>query len=257
MGWFSKKRMVGGMAFGPPGWMPERIEETFDAASSGVEGAFARGSTGDPAPLARGSTGDPEGISKASVSVPAASAEDSQGSRGDTAGLARGSGGHAAAMTGASGGDAAATAGSSREAEAGVARGPTPVAAGSGRAADGTRSVPATVVLTDRHSLLETLARMKLARASAMIPGLAEQVESLAGKGVRAMVLVLLPTQPEYVLGPALSKLAMEEMTAGMEALKKALRPGGVYIVMDRHELWLRNLWKGPAAALGARRVGL
>jgi Na+-translocating ferredoxin:NAD+ oxidoreductase RnfC subunit len=164
MGLFGKRKMSGGMVFGPPGWMPERIEETFDPSSPAT----------------------PAGEPKETPALATASARP---------------------------------------------------------------------VLTDRHSLLELLATMRLTRTSAIIPGIAQQMETLGGRAARALVLVLLPTQPEFILGPALSRLAMIEMQAGLEALQKALRPHATLIVLDRHDAATRRAWKEPAAALGARRV--
>ncbi len=189
MVWFNKRKMIGGMAFGPPGWMPERIEETFDAAAK---------------------TTDPD---QSHANATAAAAFQSAAQL------------HATPAPTL----------------------PTPA-----------QSSPSRAFLTDRHSLLEMLATMKLPRTSAIVPGVVEQIESLNGRAVRALALVLLPTQPEFILGAALSRLAMEEMKAGMEALLKALLPQTAMVVMDREDFHTRHLWKPVAAALGgvgARRV--
>lgn len=159
MAFFGKRKMTGGMVFGPPGWMPDRIEETFDAASAKA----------------------PETSAKPAL--------------------------------------------------------------------------PARPVLTDRNSLLELLATMRLSRTSAIIPGIAEQMEALGGRPLRALVFVLLPTQPEFILGPALTRVAMEELQTGVETLQKAVRPRNTLIVTDLHDSPTRRAWKRAAAKLAARAV--
>src|ERR1051325_5231735 len=41
--WLSHKRMQGGLVFGPPAWMPERIENTFDFKGKPVEASVGSG----------------------------------------------------------------------------------------------------------------------------------------------------------------------------------------------------------------------
>jgi electron transport complex protein RnfC len=161
--WLTKKRMIGGLVFGPPAWMPERIEDTFDA----------------PAAV------------------------------------------------------------------------PAPTAA--------TAPVPAP--LADRASLLALLDRLGLGRTSQVIPGLVEQLRKADGP-LKGLILNLLPTQPESALGGALSRLAIEDLAAGLFAIERAMAPGRTQIVLDRHDVrcwrrWRRAVRKWGAPAGGGRRPAI
>jgi electron transport complex protein RnfC len=145
----STRKMIGGLVFGQPAWMPERIEETFE--SSG-------------------------------------------------------------AAAGDGGGEA-----------------------GSAKPTDPPKS---------RAALLALLEKIHLDRTSAIIPGLAEQLRHAADRPIRAVVLNGLPTQPEFALPAALTRLALEELFAGLEALQIALDPKRTLVVVDRHDFRSRRLWK-------------
>src|SRR4051812_27409683 len=60
----------------------------------------------------------------------------------------------------------------------------------------------------DRGELLQLLEGLKLGRTSPILPSLAEQLQELSARRMRALVLNLLPTQPEYALPSALSEAA-------------------------------------------------
>ncbi len=96
----------------------------------------------------------------------------------------------------------------------------------------------------DRGELLQLLEAIKLGRTSAMVPSLAEQLEDLSGRRMRALVLNLLPTQPEFALSSALSEVALPDMLAGLDAVQQHVRAKRVMIVMDRHDYRQRRLWR-------------
>ena len=96
----------------------------------------------------------------------------------------------------------------------------------------------------DRGELLQVLEGMKLGRTSPMLPSLAEQLEELSGRRMRALVLNLLPTQPESALSAALSEVALPDMLAGLDAVQQQVRAKRVMIVIDRHDYRQRRLWR-------------
>jgi len=147
----SSRKMTGGLVFGPPAWMPQRIEETFDDSSA----------------------------------TPPAHAGEQHGKDRQTS--------------------------------------------------DAPRS---------RSALLALLEKIQLGRTSAIIPGLAEQLRHIADRPVRALVFNGLPTQPEFALPAALTRLAFDELFAGLEALQIALDPKRTLVVVDRHDFKTRRLWK-------------
>jgi electron transport complex protein RnfC len=149
--------MTGGLVFGPPAWLPERIEDTFDFKGKAVE---------------------------------------------------------------------------------------TPVGTG-----------VATTFLAEREAQISFLERIGIGRASATIPGLVEQLRAApatagAEKGGLHLVLNLMPTQPEYAMASALSRLALDDLSTGVDALSNAARY--TWIVMDRQDFRMRRLWR---RAIRARAV--
>ncbi|MGN6368889.1 MAG: 4Fe-4S dicluster domain-containing protein [Phycisphaerae bacterium] len=96
----------------------------------------------------------------------------------------------------------------------------------------------------DRGELLQLLDNIQLGRTSAMLPSLAEQLQELSGRRMRALVLNLLPTQPEYALASALSEVAIADILAGLDAVQRHVRAKRVMIAMDRHDYRLRRLWR-------------
>ena len=68
--------------------------------------------------------------------------------------------------------------------------------------------------------------------------------------GVGDLVLNLLPTPPEYSLGRRLTHLAMDDLLAGLAALRNALQRVCVGSGTDRQELSTWRLWRK------ARRAG-
>jgi Na+-translocating ferredoxin:NAD+ oxidoreductase subunit C len=157
----TQKKMVGGLVFGPPGWMPQRIADTFEA------------------PAAVPPTGDGASAAQAAVSG-----------------------------------------------QANANRPPLP---------------------TRRGELISLVENIGLGRTSAVIPALVEQLYELRARPLRTVVLVALPTQPEYVLGPALSHLALADVLAGLEVLSHVLGPRRILVVLDRHDGETFRLWKGAA----------
>ncbi len=103
-------------------------------------------------------------------------------------------------------------------------------------------------LLTDRAGFLAMLERIGLWRTSSITPGLLEQMRDLGDRRIRALVVNLLPTQPEFALPAALSRGALEEMIAGLVAIQKVVGAGKVLIVLDRHEFRLARLWRRDEA---------
>ena len=103
----------------------------------------------------------------------------------------------------------------------------------------GTREIPA-----DRAAFVELLQSLGFGRTSAITPGLLEQSEDLGERRVRALVLNLLPTQPEDAIASALTRFSLNEMVHGLAALQKVSRARKVLIVVDRHDWRTRRLWR-------------
>src|SRR6201986_4704306 len=58
----------------------------------------------------------------------------------------------------------------------------------------------------ERDALIALLGQIGLGKMSPILPSLAEQLGEMGGRRMRALVLNLLPTQPEYALAAALSE---------------------------------------------------
>jgi Na+-translocating ferredoxin:NAD+ oxidoreductase RnfC subunit len=100
----------------------------------------------------------------------------------------------------------------------------------------------------NRRDLALLLDSLGIGRTSAIIPALADQLRHL-GSGTgdvrpRALVLNLLPTQPEFTLGGALTRLALADLRTGMHALHHILHPRSLLVVFDRHDLSTWRAWK-------------
>jgi Na+-translocating ferredoxin:NAD+ oxidoreductase subunit C len=97
---------------------------------------------------------------------------------------------------------------------------------------------------TDRAAFVALLQSLGFGRTSAITPGLLEQSEDLGERRVRALVLNLLPTQPEDAIASALTRLSLNEMVQGLAAIRKVSRARKVLIVVDRHDWRTRRLWR-------------
>jgi electron transport complex protein RnfC len=103
---------------------------------------------------------------------------------------------------------------------------------------------PAREAPKTRAELIDLLRTIHLGRTSAITPGMLEQVEDIGERRVRAVVLNLLPTQPEDALASALTRSGLEEMIRGLAAVRDVLHAKKVLIVVDRHDWRLRRLWR-------------
>jgi electron transport complex protein RnfC len=103
-----------------------------------------------------------------------------------------------------------------------------------------------------REDLLHLLDSLALNDTSPIHPPLADQLRDLEHRRCRALVLNLLPTQPEYALGAGLTALALDDLRTGLSAIQRALRAEKVIAVVDRHDGHTRRLWK--KGARGHRR---
>jgi len=97
---------------------------------------------------------------------------------------------------------------------------------------------------TDAKALAKWLSEMGLGAASAQVPAVADQVRGLGGNRPRLLVLNLLPAQPEYVLGESLTRLAMSDLSSGLELLDRTLNPERTLVAVDRHDRHTRRAWK-------------
>ena len=114
---------------------------------------------------------------------------------------------------------------------------------------EGARVVPA-----GRAEFAMLLEEIGLLRTSAVTPGLLEQMAEIGERDIRAIVLNLLPTQPEFAMGPGLSKVAMAEMMAGLLAIQGVVKARRVMVVGDRHDWRTRRLWRRAVKAETAKR---
>jgi electron transport complex protein RnfC len=96
----------------------------------------------------------------------------------------------------------------------------------------------------DRDEFLALLDTMRLGKTSTILPSLAEQLQELSGRRMRALVLNLLPTQPEFALPFALSHVAIHDLLAGLDAVQQHIRAKRVIIAVDRHDWRTRRLWR-------------
>jgi Na+-translocating ferredoxin:NAD+ oxidoreductase RnfC subunit len=95
-----------------------------------------------------------------------------------------------------------------------------------------------------REAFGRLLQEIGLTRTSDITPGLLEQVQELGKRDIRAIVLNLLPTQPEFDLAPGLTRLAMREMLEGLAAIQQVIQPRRVLVLLDRHDWRTWRLWR-------------
>jgi electron transport complex protein RnfC len=98
-----------------------------------------------------------------------------------------------------------------------------------------------------REELLRLLDTLGLHRTSPITPPLADQLRDLEKRRCRVLVLNLLPTQPEFALGPGLTALALDDLRAGLSAIQRALSAEKVLVVVDRHDGRTKRVWKKGA----------
>src|SRR4029077_8348567 len=89
--------------------------------------------------------------------------------------------------------------------------------------------------------LIAALNTMALERTSEANMSVAEQLRAIGNRPLRALVLNLLPTQPEFALSTALARRATDDLLAALALLHKILRPENTLIVLDRHNHALRR----------------
>ena len=121
-------------------------------------------------------------------------------------------------------------------------------------AADKEAGKTAEVLPEDRGELVALLESIGLGKTNAILPSLAEQLGEVGARRMRALVLNLLPTQPEFALGSALSEIAIDDVLAGLDAIQKHVRAKRIIVVVDRHDWRLRRNWR---RANRTRRYGI
>jgi len=95
-----------------------------------------------------------------------------------------------------------------------------------------------------RNDLIALLRQLELHNTSAITPGLLEQLERIKDRNLLTLILNLLPTQPEFALPAALSRISRSELLAGLTCIQSILQPRRTYIALDRHDLHLRRIWR-------------
>jgi electron transport complex protein RnfC len=105
-------------------------------------------------------------------------------------------------------------------------------------------SEPPREIPDNRKAFIELLRSIGFARTSSITPGLLDQAEDVGERRVRALVLNLLPTQPEDAIASALTRSGLDEMIHGLSAIRKVLRAKKVLVVVDRHDWRSRRLWR-------------
>ncbi len=138
---------------------------------------------------------------------------------------------------------------------------------------------------TERREAATFLEDLGIRRTSGTIPAIADQLRGLRDDGigsaaggigggggsidrtaraaahpawrVRALVLNLLPTQPEFALADALTRLAAEDLRAGLIELQRVVRARRIIIVIDRHSRATADTWKRFAKPNGLEIVEL
>lgn len=96
----------------------------------------------------------------------------------------------------------------------------------------------------DRQALIGLLESIGLGKTNPTLPSLAEQLHELGARRLRALVLNLLPTQPEFALSAALSEAAIQDVLAGLDAIQKHVHARRIIVAVDRHDWRLRRSWR-------------
>jgi electron transport complex protein RnfC len=96
----------------------------------------------------------------------------------------------------------------------------------------------------DRDGFAKLLEQIGLGRTSGITPGLLEQMQELGKRDIRAIVLNLLPTQPEFAIGAGLTRAGMREMVEGLLAIQKVIQPRRMIVLLDRHDWRTWRLWR-------------
>jgi electron transport complex protein RnfC len=109
----------------------------------------------------------------------------------------------------------------------------------------------------DRREFAAVLQDLGIGRTSATVPPLGEQLRQAGELRMRTLVLNLLPTQPEFALPAALTRLAMEDVRAGLGAIQGVVKARRVMVVVDRHDRFVRRAWKRAGRAEGKDGAGV
>jgi Na+-translocating ferredoxin:NAD+ oxidoreductase RnfC subunit len=99
-------------------------------------------------------------------------------------------------------------------------------------------------VPSDREGFTKLLEQIGLARTSGVTPGLLEQMQEIGKRDIRAIVLNLLPTQPEFAIGAGLTRIGMRQIVDGLLAIQKVIQPRRVIVLLDRHDWRTWRLWR-------------
>jgi len=103
------------------------------------------------------------------------------------------------------------------------------------------QGVPPTAPQT-REALHGAVSTANIGRTTMHGPSLGEQLETLSGRSIRALVVNLLPLQPEFVLGRAMIQLFADDLLPGLQALIDVIKPRQTLIVFDRYDWALKRL---------------
>jgi electron transport complex protein RnfC len=110
---------------------------------------------------------------------------------------------------------------------------------------DGPSPIPDACALSrERREMAAFVEEIGVARCSATIPALADQLRDLGEARVRALILNLLPTQPEFALPSALTRLALDDLRGGLGAIQQAVNARRILIVADAHDRPTLRAWR-------------
>jgi electron transport complex protein RnfC len=76
------------------------------------------------------------------------------------------------------------------------------------------------------------------------VPAVIDQLREAGDKPIRTLVLNGLPTQPEFALSAALTRLALEDVHRGLRAIESGTGANRTLVALDRHDLRSFQLWR-------------
>jgi electron transport complex protein RnfC len=124
-----------------------------------------------------------------------------------------------------------------------------------------TASPPQPAPPSCRAHLMAHLAQLGIGRTSATLPPLLDQLTAPNAVSADTLIIHFLATQPESALPRLLAAQQTDEITAGIDVVCAALALPRVIIAFDKHDFvsWrrLRRLGRGKKYARSIRRVGL
>jgi len=129
---------------------------------------------------------------------------------------------------------------------------------GNGKAdADGAAASEPALGAVELPGLEDGLRRAGIGQTSAGLPSLLSQLRDLREAKARAIVVNMMPMQPESVLPRTLSVLEMPRLQAGLQWLRRSVTARRTTVALDRHDLRCRRAWRKALRRQGVRTVRL